>query len=162
MDGAWVCDGSGGGREGGVDDCRRRGCGRCVGQRVCVITIGTPRPHEMVILSYLRSGTHSHITRSGHARLHAHTLQVPLLWKEDGDSALNTPPRKAPVGPGIVADLERVGWPWLLRTLDAADAQPSCTLRLSGSGATLRSVKGEIIQRLRTKMPTLAGVLWDE
>ena len=49
-----------------------------------------------------------------------------------------------------------------LLSVDAGDVQPSCTLRLTGSSATLRSVKGEIIQRLRDKMPTLAGVLWEE
>ena len=49
-----------------------------------------------------------------------------------------------------------------LLSVDASDLQPSITLRLTGTGATLRSIKGEIIQRLRTKMPSLAGVLWED
>jgi len=47
-----------------------------------------------------------------------------------------------------------------LLEVDAAGLQPSCTLRLTGSGAALRSIKSEIILRLRKNMPDLAGVLW--
>jgi len=49
-----------------------------------------------------------------------------------------------------------------LLSVDATDLQPSCTLRLSGSGSVLRSIKGEIIQRLRDRMPSLDGVIWEE
>jgi len=49
-----------------------------------------------------------------------------------------------------------------LLSVDPSDLQPSCTLRLTGSGSMLRSIKGDIIQRLRAKMPSLAGVLWEE
>lgn len=44
--------------------------------------------------------------------------------------------------------------------VDPAGLQPSCTLKLTGSGNMLRSIKSEIILRLRKKMPDLAGVLW--
>jgi len=46
--------------------------------------------------------------------------------------------------------------------IDAADLQPSVTLRLTGAGTALRSVKSEIIQRLRTAMPMMYGVLWEK
>jgi len=49
-----------------------------------------------------------------------------------------------------------------LVSVDATDLQPSVTLRMQGPTSMLRSVKGEIIQKLRAKMPTLDGVLWDE
>ena len=52
--------------------------------------------------------------------------------------------------------------PATLLSVDAEDLQPSCTLRLTGSGSALRSIKGEIIQRLRARMPSLAGVLWED
>merc|ERR1740130_898249 len=47
-------------------------------------------------------------------------------------------------------------------SVDATDLQPSVTIRLTGQTAMLRSVKGEIIQKLRAKMPSLDGVIWDE
>lgn len=46
--------------------------------------------------------------------------------------------------------------------IDAAGVQPSVTLRMSGSGTMIKSVRGEVLQRLRNKIPTLAGVLWDD
>ena len=49
-----------------------------------------------------------------------------------------------------------------LLSVDPSDLQPSCTLRLTGTGSALRSIKGEIIQRLRAQMPSLAGVLWED
>merc|ERR1712118_607324 len=58
--------------------------------------------------------------------------------------------------------LKNMGGDIELIRVDATDLQPSCTLRLTGPSATLRSIKGEIIQRLRAKMPTLDGVLWEE
>ena len=48
-----------------------------------------------------------------------------------------------------------------LVSVDAADLQPSCTLRVIGENAAIKSIRGEIIQRLRKEMPTLAGVLWE-
>ena len=58
--------------------------------------------------------------------------------------------------------LKNMGGDIELIRVDATDLQPSCTLRLTGPSAALRSIKGEIIQRLRAKMPTLDGVLWEE
>ena len=58
--------------------------------------------------------------------------------------------------------LKMTGGDVALLSVDANDLQPSCTLRLTGSGAALRSIKGEIIQRLRSRMPSLDGVLWEE
>ena len=58
--------------------------------------------------------------------------------------------------------LKMTGGDVVLLSVDPDDLQPSCTLRLTGSGAALRSIKGEIIQRLRKEMPSMAGVLWDE
>ena len=58
--------------------------------------------------------------------------------------------------------LKMAGGDVTLLSVDAGDLQPSCTLRLTGSGSTLRSIKAEIIQRLRDKMPSMAGVLWEE
>jgi len=46
--------------------------------------------------------------------------------------------------------------------MDPAGVQPSVTLRMTGSGAMIKSVRGEVLQRLRNKIPTLAGVLWDD
>ena len=48
-----------------------------------------------------------------------------------------------------------------LMAVDADDLQPSCTLRVLGENAAIKSIRGEIIQRLRKEMPTLAGVLWE-
>jgi len=58
--------------------------------------------------------------------------------------------------------LKMAGGDVQLLAVDPGDLQPSCTLRLTGSGSALRSIKGEIIQRLRDKMPSMAGVLWEE
>ena len=58
--------------------------------------------------------------------------------------------------------LKMAGGDVTLLSIDPGDLQPSCTLRLTGSGSALRSIKGEIIQRLRGRMPSLAGVLWEE
>jgi lysyl-tRNA synthetase class 2 len=58
--------------------------------------------------------------------------------------------------------LKMTGGDVVLLSVGPDDLQPSCTLRLTGSGAALRSIKGEIIQRLRKEMPSMAGVLWDE
>ena len=48
-----------------------------------------------------------------------------------------------------------------LVSVDPGDLQPSCTLRVLGENAAIKSIRGEIIQRLRKEMPTLAGVLWE-
>ena len=48
-----------------------------------------------------------------------------------------------------------------LISVDAGDLQPSCTLRVYGENAAMKSIRGEIIQRLRKEMPTLSGVLWE-
>jgi len=42
--------------------------------------------------------------------------------------------------------LKNMGGDIELIRVDATDLQPSCTLRLTGPSATLRSIKGEIIQ----------------
>ena len=63
---------------------------------------------------------------------------------------------------GIRPFLKMAGGDVELLSVDPSDMQPSCTLRLTGSGSALRSIKGEIIQRLRENMPSLAGVLWEE
>ena len=46
--------------------------------------------------------------------------------------------------------------------MDPGGVQPSVTLRMTGSGTMIKSVRGEILQRLRRNIPTLAGVLWDD
>eukprot|EP00966_Prymnesium_polylepis_P074604 1731565-Prymnesium_polylepis.1 len=46
--------------------------------------------------------------------------------------------------------------------MDPGGVQPSVTLRMTGSGTMIKSVRGEVLQRLRNKIPTLAGVLWDD
>ena len=43
-----------------------------------------------------------------------------------------------------------------LLSVDATDLEPSCTLREIGENAAIKSIRGEIIQRLRKEMPTLA------
>ena len=48
-----------------------------------------------------------------------------------------------------------------LISVDAEDLQPSCTLKVIGENTAMKSVRGEISQRLRNKMPTLSGVLWE-
>ena len=48
-----------------------------------------------------------------------------------------------------------------LVSVDPGDLQPSCTLRVLGENAAITSIRGEIVQRLRNEMPTLAGVLWE-
>ena len=48
-----------------------------------------------------------------------------------------------------------------LLSVDPGDLQPSCTLRVIGQNAAIKSIRGEIIQRLRKEMPTLQGVLWE-
>jgi len=57
--------------------------------------------------------------------------------------------------------LKMAGGDVTLLGIDPGDLQPSCTLRMTGASASLRSIKGEIIQRLRDKMPSLDGVLWE-
>ena len=49
-----------------------------------------------------------------------------------------------------------------LVSIDPGSVQPSATLRMTGSGTMIKSVRGEVLQRLRNKIPTLAGVLWDD
>ena len=64
--------------------------------------------------------------------------------------------------------------------IDAVEGLPPVLAKLSGASmgtsllaglyfndiqvqsAALRSIKGEIIQRLRSRMPSLDGVLWEE
>ena len=43
----------------------------------------------------------------------------------------------------------------------ASGVAPSCTLRISGSGSTINSVRAEIAQRLKRNFPSLANVMWD-
>ena len=57
--------------------------------------------------------------------------------------------------------LKMVGGSVELVSIDAAHMQPSCTLRVAGKNAAIKSIRGEIIQRLREHIPTLAGVLWE-
>ena len=38
---------------------------------------------------------------------------------------------------------------------------PTAKLSISGSGATINSVRVEIAQRLKRNFPTLANVVWD-
>ena len=45
--------------------------------------------------------------------------------------------------------------------IDAGHVQPSCTLLVTGKNVAIKSIRGEIIQRLRKDIPTLHGVLWE-
>lgn len=47
-----------------------------------------------------------------------------------------------------------------LDRLQTAGVQPTATLAISGSGATINSVRVEIAQRLKRNFPTLANVKW--
>lgn len=38
---------------------------------------------------------------------------------------------------------------------------PTCTLKMSGSGSALTSVKVEIQQRLKRKLPALVNIMWE-
>lgn len=57
--------------------------------------------------------------------------------------------------------LKMVGGDVQLVSVDAGSIQPSCTLKVVGNEATVKSVRGEILQRLRKEIPTLAGILWE-
>ena len=48
-----------------------------------------------------------------------------------------------------------------LVAIDAGHVQPSCTLLVKGKNVAIKSIRGEIIQRLRKDIPTLHGVLWE-
>eukprot|EP00965_Chrysotila_dentata_P129042 4265918-Pleurochrysis_carterae.AAC.3 len=48
-----------------------------------------------------------------------------------------------------------------LASLEPAGVMPTCSLRISGSGATINSVRAEIAQRLKRNFPTLASVTWE-
>jgi Fe-S cluster biogenesis protein NfuA len=48
-----------------------------------------------------------------------------------------------------------------LVSIDAGHVQPSCTLRVTGKNVAIKSIRGEIIQRLRKEIPTMHGVLWE-
>lgn len=58
--------------------------------------------------------------------------------------------------------LKMAGGDVQLVSIDPGGVQPSATLRMTGSGTMIKSVRGEVLQRLRAKIPTLAGVLWDD
>ena len=48
-----------------------------------------------------------------------------------------------------------------LISLEPDGMQPTACLKISGSGATINSVRVEIAQRLKRNFPTLANVTWD-
>ena len=48
-----------------------------------------------------------------------------------------------------------------LISLEPNGLQPTACLKISGSGATINSVRVEIAQRLKRNFPTLANVTWD-
>lgn len=48
-----------------------------------------------------------------------------------------------------------------LISLEPDGLQPTACLKISGSGATINSVRVEIAQRLKRNFPTLANVTWD-
>ena len=48
-----------------------------------------------------------------------------------------------------------------LVSIDAGHVQPSCTLLVTGKNVAIKSIRGEIIQRLRKEIPTMHGVLWE-
>ncbi|KAL3902572.1 MAG: hypothetical protein SGPRY_012010 [Prymnesium sp.] len=48
-----------------------------------------------------------------------------------------------------------------LISLNADGAQPTAHLAISGSGATINSVRVEIAQRLKRHFPSLANVTWE-
>ncbi len=45
--------------------------------------------------------------------------------------------------------------------LEATGVQPTAKLAITGTGATINSVRVEIAQRLKRNFPTLANVVWD-
>lgn len=47
-----------------------------------------------------------------------------------------------------------------LVSLNPTGLAPTCTLKMEGSGAALTSVKVEIQQRLKRKLPSLANIMW--
>lgn len=57
--------------------------------------------------------------------------------------------------------LKMAGGDVSLVEIDAAHVQPSCTLRVTGKNVAIKSIRGEIIQRLRKDIPTMHGVLWE-
>lgn len=57
--------------------------------------------------------------------------------------------------------LKMAGGDVSLVSIDAAHVQPSCTLRVTGKNVAIKSIRGEIIQRLRADIPTMHGVLWE-
>ena len=48
-----------------------------------------------------------------------------------------------------------------LISLDATSIQPTAHLSITGSGATINSVRVEIAQRLKRSFTTLANVTWE-
>jgi len=48
-----------------------------------------------------------------------------------------------------------------LISLEAESVQPTACLSITGSGATINSVRAEIAQRLKRNFPTLANVQWE-
>ena len=49
------------------------------------------------------------------------------------------------------------------RATETSGRTPSsrCTLRVTGKNVAIKSIRGEIIQRLRKEIPTMHGVLWE-
>ena len=48
-----------------------------------------------------------------------------------------------------------------MASLEPSGIQPTACLKISGSGATINSVRIEIAQRLKRNFPTLANVTWE-
>ena len=46
-------------------------------------------------------------------------------------------------------------------SLEPAGVMPTACLRITGSGATINSVRVEIAQRLKRNFPTLGNVTWE-
>ena len=57
--------------------------------------------------------------------------------------------------------LRQAGGEVELISLEPDGLQPTACLKISGSGATINSVRVEIAQRLKRNFPTLANVTWD-
>lgn len=57
--------------------------------------------------------------------------------------------------------LQMAGGSITTQSLTTSGIAPTCTLKMEGEGASLTSVKVEIQQRLKRKLPALVNIMWD-
>ena len=78
----------------------------------------------------------------------------PRVSSHAGHPRLSSPPPTPPTVWQAGGEVELI-------SLEPNGLQPTACLKISGSGATINSVRVEIAQRLKRNFPTLANVTWD-